>query len=135
MMVSMEFAMNDCRKFDIDGKWVSPATSLDFSVMNPATEEAIATISLGSGADVDRAVTAARKAFETYSGTAVEERLALLRRIAAVYKAKSEEMAKAISAEMGAPITLARKGQVPAGLGHLLEAIRVLEQFKFEELK
>src|SRR5260221_207551 len=112
MMESMEFAMNDCRMFYVDGKWVSPATSRDFPVINPATEESIATISLGSGEDVDRAVAAARRAFESYSETAVEERLALLQRIVDVYKAKSEEMAKAISAEMGSPITLARKGQV-----------------------
>jgi aldehyde dehydrogenase (NAD+) len=127
--------MNDCRKFYIGGRWVRPATSRDFAVVNPATEESIATISLGSGAEVDQAVSAARRAFESYSETTVEERLTLLRRIADVYKAKSEEMAQAISAEMGAPITLARKGQVPAGLGHLLEATRVLEHFKFEEVR
>jgi len=127
--------MNDYRLFFIDGKWVRPAADREFAVINPATEESIATISLGSGADVDQAVAAAKKAFESYSEATVEDRLALLRRIADGYKAKSEEMAKAISAEMGAPITLARKGQVPAGLGHLLEAIRVLEQFKFEEVR
>src|SRR5450755_3472205 len=127
--------MNDYRLFFIDGKWVRPAADREFAVINPATEESIATISLGSGAEVDQAVTAARKAFESYSETAVEDRLTLLRRIADGYKAKSEEMAKAISAEIGAPITLARKGQVPAGLGHFLEATRVLEQFKFEETK
>jgi aldehyde dehydrogenase (NAD+) len=127
--------MNDYGLFFIDGKWVRPAAGREFAVINPATEESIATISLGRGADVDQAVTAARKAFESYSETTVEDRLALLRRIADVYKAKSEEMAKAISAEMGAPITLARKGQVPAGLGHLLEATRVLEQFQFEEVR
>src|SRR5579863_5908801 len=135
--------MNDYRKFYIDGKWVSPAQGRDYSVVNPATEEVVATISLGSGADVDKAVSAARKAFDShsdshsdsYSETTVEARVALLRRIIEVYKAKSEEMAQAISREMGAPITLARKAQVPAGLGHLLEAARVLEQFKFEELR
>src|SRR5450755_2210147 len=111
--------MNDYRLFFIDGKWVRPAADREFAVINPATEESIATISLGSGAEVDQAVTAARKAFESYSETAVEDRLTLLRRIADGYKAKSEEMAKAIS----------------AGLGHFLEATRVLEQFKFEETK
>ena len=107
----------------------------DFQVINPATEESIATISLGSAADVDRAVTAARKAFASYSETTVEMRLALLQRIIEVYKAKSEEMAQAISAEMGSPITLSRKAQAPAGLGHLLETVKVLEHFQFEELK
>jgi aldehyde dehydrogenase (NAD+) len=127
--------MNDCRNFYIDGKWVSPAERRDFAVVNPATEEPIATISLGSAADVDRAVAAAKKAFETYSETSVEERLALLQRIIEVYKAKSSEMAEAISAEMGAPVSLARKAQAPAGLAHLAEVAKVLGQFKFEELK
>jgi aldehyde dehydrogenase (NAD+) len=127
--------MIDCRKFYVDGEWVDAAEGRDFSVINPASEETIAVIALGSGADVDKAVSAARRAFESYSETTVEARLALLRRIIEVYKAKSEEMAQAISTEMGAPITLSRKAQVPAGLGHLLEAVRVLEQFKFEELK
>src|SRR5579863_4432751 len=135
--------MNDYRKFYIDGKWVSPAQGRDYSVVNPATEEVVATISLGSGADVDKAVSAARKAFDShsdshsdsYSETTVEARVALLRRIIEVYKAKSEEMAQAISREMGAPISLARKAQAPAGLGHFLEAVKVLESFQFEELK
>ena len=127
--------MKDCRNFYIDGKWVSPAERHDFAVVNPANEETIATISLGSAADVDRAVAAAKKAFETYSETSVEERLALLQRIIEVYKAKSSEMAEAISAEMGAPVSLARKAQAPAGLAHLAEVAKVLGQYKFEELK
>jgi aldehyde dehydrogenase (NAD+) len=127
--------MIDCRKFYVDGEWVSAADGRDFPVINPASEETIAIISLGSVADVDKAVRAARRAFESYSETTVEVRLALLRRIIEIYKAKSEEMAQAISSEMGSPITLARKAQAPAGLGHLLEAVKVLEQFKFEELK
>jgi len=127
--------MKDCRKFFIDGKWVSPAQERDWTVTNPANEEPIATISLGSAVDVDRAVGAARKAFESYSETTVEQRLALLHRIIEVYTAKSEEMAQVISMEMGAPITLARKAQSPAGLGHLAEAAKVLGNFRFEELK
>src|SRR5258708_17883769 len=120
MMKAMESARNDYREFYVDGKWVSPAEGRDFSVINPATEEPVATSSLGGAADVDKAVTAARKAFGAYSETTVEDRLALLRRIGDGYKAKSEEMAQAISVEVGAPITLARKGQVPAGGGVLL---------------
>jgi aldehyde dehydrogenase (NAD+) len=127
--------MNDYRKFYIDGKWVNPAQGRDFPVVNPATEEVVATISLGNSLDVDKAVSAARKAFDSCPQTTVEARLALLRRIIEVYKAKSEEMARAISTEMGAPITLARKAQAPAGLGHLLEAMKVLERFQFEEVK
>src|SRR3984957_9856766 len=131
----MESVMTDCRKFYVEGQWIDAAERRDFPVINPASEETIAIISLGSAADVDKAVNAARRAFESYSETTVEVRLALLRRIIDVYKAKSEEMAQAISSEMGSPITLSRKAQAPAGLGHLLEAVRVLEGFKFEELK
>jgi aldehyde dehydrogenase (NAD+) len=127
--------MRDCRQFYINGKWVNPIQSKDFAVTNPATEEPIATISMGSAADVDRAVDAAKKAFESFGETTVEQRLALLRRIIDIYKAKSEEMAEIITQEMGAPALLSRKAQVPAGLAHLSEAAKVLERFQFEEVK
>jgi aldehyde dehydrogenase (NAD+) len=127
--------MKDCRKFYIDGKWVNPTEARDFSVIDPATEEPIAAISLGTAADVDQAVAAAKHAFETYSQTSPDGRLALLRRIIEVYQLKMEEMAETISQEMGAPISLSRKAQAPAGLGHLLEIVKVLEHFNFEELK
>src|SRR5271170_6416174 len=127
--------MKDCRQFYIDGKWVSPSHDHNFEVINPATEEPIATISLGGAIDVDKAVAAAKRAFASYSESKVEERLAFLRRIIEVYKAKSEELAHTISQEMGAPIALSRAAQAPAGLGHLLETVKVLGQFKFEDLK
>ena len=127
--------MKDCRQFYIDGKWVDPAASHDFAVINPATEQPIATISLGGSADVDRAVAAAKRAFESYSETTLDQRLKLLRRIIEGYRSKIDEMADTISQEMGAPSLLARKAQAPAGLAHLLEIVKVLEQFKFEELK
>jgi aldehyde dehydrogenase (NAD+) len=127
--------MKDCRQFYIDGKWVDPAKVHDFSVINPANEEPLATISLGSSADVDRAVAAAKRAFESYSETSPDARLALLRRIIDVYQSKMAEMAETISTEMGAPISLARKAQAPAGLGHLAEIVKVMEHFQFEELK
>ena len=127
--------MRECRQFYIDGKWVQPTEARDWEVINPANEQPIATISLGSAADVDQAVAAANRAFESYLQTAVEERLALLQRVIEVYKAKSEEMAQTISLEMGCPISLSRGAQVAAGLGHLFEILKVLEQFKFEELK
>jgi aldehyde dehydrogenase (NAD+) len=127
--------MKDCRKFYIDGKWVDPTESHDFSVINPATEEPIATISLGGAVDVGLAVAAAKRAFESYSETSVDQRLTLLRRIIEVYQSKMNEMADTISREMGAPSSLARKAQAPAGLGHLLEIVKVLEHFHFEELK
>ena len=127
--------MKDCRKFYIDGKWVDPTEVRDFPVVNPATEKPIATISLGAAADLDLAVAAAKRAFETYSQTTQDERLALLRRIIEVYQLRMEEMADTISQEMGAPISLSRKAQAPAGLAHLLEIVKVLEHFNFEELK
>ncbi len=117
--------------FYIDGQWVAPVTPHDFDVINPADEQAYATISLGSPADVDKAVAAARKAFETYSETSREQRLALLEKLAEIYAARSVEMAETISAEMGAPITLATNAQAAAGLGHLKAFIRSLKQFEF----
>jgi aldehyde dehydrogenase (NAD+) len=127
--------MRDCRQFYIDGKWVSPTAAHDWEIINPATEEPIATISLGSAADVDQAVAAAGRAFESYSQTSVEERVALLQRVIEVYKAKAEEMAQTISLEMGCPLSLSRSAQAAAGLGHLFEIVKVLENFKFEDLK
>ena len=127
--------MKRCLQFYIDGKWVNPATGRDFDVVNPASEEPVATISLGSAADVDRAVLAAKTAFVSFSETTRDQRVAFLQRIIEVYQAKSEEMAQAISLEMGAPLSLARKAQVPAGLGHLAETVKLLQQFSFEEIK
>jgi aldehyde dehydrogenase (NAD+) len=127
--------MKDCRQFYIDGKWVSPTKPHDFNVINPANEQPIGTISLGTAADVDKAVAAARKAFESYSETSVDARLALLQRIIEVYQSKSDQMAETISQEMGAPLSLSRAAQAPAGLGHFLEIVKVLKHFQFEELK
>ena len=127
--------MKDCRQFYIDGKWINPTTPHDFEVSNPATENPIATISLGTSADVDKAVAAAKRAFESYSETKVDDRLTFLRRIIEVYRSRADEMAETISQEMGAPLSLSRKAQVPAGLAHLLEIVKVLEYFQFEELK
>src|SRR5215471_16645419 len=127
--------MTDHREFYIDGKWVSPLKRSDFAVVNPATEEPVASISLGSAADVDTAVSAAKKAFAAWSETYRGERLALLRRIIEIYQGKNEDIAAIISREMGAPLSLARKAQVPAGLAHLAEAARVLETLSFEEVR
>ncbi len=127
--------MKDCRQFYINGKWCSPSHAHDFEIINPTDEEPIATITLGTAEDVDQAVAAAKKAFDSYSETSVDARLALLRRIIEVYQSKAEEMADTISREMGAPAFLSRKAQVPAGLAHLLEVVKVLEHFQFEELK
>ncbi len=127
--------MKDCRKFYVDGKWVAPTQSHDFQVINPATEEPIAVTSMGSAPDVDRAVTAASRAFESYSETSASDRIALLKKIIEVYQAKAEEMAQATSMEMGAPITLSRTAQVPSGTAHFAEMVKVLENFQFETLQ
>ncbi len=127
--------MKDCRQFYVDGIWVDPVQNRDFPVINPATEQPIATISLGSAADVDRAVTAAQKAFASYSETTVAERRSFLRQITEIYQTRADEMADVISLEMGAPISFSRAAQVGAGLAHFKEIIRVLEHFKFEELQ
>jgi aldehyde dehydrogenase (NAD+) len=121
------------RQFYIDGRWVDPAVAREFKVINPATEEVAGVISMGSAADVDRAVAAARRAFESFSGTTAHERRALLEKILAGYKAHYEEIATAISDEMGAPMKLARDSQAAVGVGHLTAMIDVLRHFKFEE--
>ena len=127
--------MKDCRQFYIDGKWVEPSQVRDVLVINPATEEPIATISMGGTVDVDKAVAAAKQAFESYSETTVKDRLALLTRIIEVYRSRMDEMAETISQEMGAPVGLSRAAQAPAGLAHLSEIVNVLGHFKFEELR
>src|SRR5882724_382211 len=121
--------MKDCREFYIDGKWVPPDQDHDFPVINPATEQPIATISLGTANDVDKAVAAAKRAFESYSETTADHRRELLRRVIEIYQAKAEEMAQAISLEMGAPLSFSKAAQVGAGLAHFTEIVRVLEHF------
>jgi len=120
-------------KFYIDGAWVDPATPSTLGVVNPATEEIFAQISLGSKADVDRAVTAARRAFATYSETSVEERLSWLQKIIDGFKARLPELARTMTLEMGAPITFATERQATVALFHFEEAARVLAQYRFEE--
>ena len=127
--------MRDCRHFYIDGEWVSPTKACDFKVINPASEDPIATISLGSAADVDKAIAAAKRAFEGYSQATVGQRVEFLQRIIEVYQSKIDEMTETISQEMGAPMSLSRAAQAPVGLWHLSEVVNVLGHFKFEELK
>ncbi len=123
------------RQFYINGEWVDPVTPRTLDVINPATEEAFTQISLGSKADVDRAVAAARKAFETFSQTTRAERLDLLKRILAAFQARYEDIANAITLELGAPVTLAHKSQAAIGVGHLTQMISVLETFEFEHMQ
>ena len=125
--------MFDYRKFYIDGAWVDPAVPRDLDVIDPATEQAVGVISLGAGADVDRAVAAAQRAFPAWSRTSREERLAILERALAIYMRRSEEVGRAIAHEMGAPWWLAKGSQAGCGTGHLATAVEVLKNFVFEE--
>ncbi len=125
--------MQDYLKFYINGEWVDPVEPRTMDVENPATEEAFARISIGSAADVDKAVDAARAAFESFSQTSVEYRAELLEKIAAGIQERASDMAKAISDEMGAPMWLANAAQVPAGMGHYMTAAKMLREYKFEQ--
>src|ERR1700729_1033266 len=125
----------DNRQFYIDGAWVDPIEPKELKVINPATEEVAGVISMGGSKDVDRAVTAARRAFDSYSHSTPAERLALLERMLAAYKAHYDEIAQAISIEMGAPITLSKGSQTGIGVGHISAMIDVLKSFKFEEMR
>jgi len=127
--------MQDNVKFYIDGKWVDPVTPKTLEVINPANEEAYARISLGSKADVDKAVAAARRAFETFSRTTKEERLALLQKIFDAYQKHYAEMVETISREMGAPLGLSKAAQAATGLGHLGETLRILKDYNFAETR
>ena len=125
--------MREHLQFYIGGKWVDPVTPKTLDVINPATEAVIGRISMGSAADVDKAVTAARAAFETFSRTKKEERLALLQDIAAQYQKRYADIAQIISEEMGAPIWLSRAAQAATGMGHLAKTIEILKDYEFEE--
>jgi aldehyde dehydrogenase (NAD+) len=127
--------MKECLKFYINGEWVAPVTPKTMDVINPANEEVIGRISLGSAADVDKAVAAARKAFETFGLSTREERIALLERIIATYAGRLEEVAETISQEMGAPLWLAKAAQAPAGLAHFMHVLEVLKSYSFVENK
>jgi len=125
--------MREYMKFYIDGQWVDPVTPKSLDVINPATEGVAGHISAGSAADVDKAVKAAQKAFETFSQTTREERIDLLERIQAEYQKRFGDIAHAITEEMGAPASLAQRAQAPIGIGHIATGIAVLKNFSFEE--
>lgn len=126
--------MDNCTRFYIDGDWVEPAEpGATVAAVNPATEEPTALVALGSAADVDRAVAAARRAFPAFAETSREERLALLRRIVDAYKARYEDIAAAISCEVGAPLAMARNAQAAMGIAHLKQTIAVLSAYAFEK--
>src|SRR5271163_199750 len=125
----------DNRQFYIDGAWVDPVEPKELKVINPATEEVSGVISMGGAKDVDRAVAAARRAFDSYSRTTHAERQALMERILSAYKAHYDEIVQAITIEMGAPITLSKGSQAGVGVGHISAMIEVLKTFKFEDMR
>ena len=125
--------MRNYTQFYIDGRWVDPLEPRIAEVINPATEAVSGTISLGSAADVDLAVAAARRAFESWSQTSKQERLDLLLAIHAEYTRRSGELGDAVTEEMGAPTALGQGFHVGLGAGHLQTAIEVLREFNFEE--
>ncbi len=119
----------------INGQWVKSSGDKFIDVINPATEEACAQLLPGTVKDVDEAVEAASNAFESFGNTSRQERLELLDNIISAYKARMDDLAKAVSLEMGAPVWLATGAHAPAGLGHLTTARKVLEDYKFEQEK
>lgn len=125
--------MRELSKFLIDGAWTAPIGQREFKIVDPATEAVIGKVLLGSAEDVDVAVCAARTAFATWSRSKRQVRIELFERIIAVYKARMEEMAAAISAEMGAPLKFALQAQAASGLRHFLATLAVLKDFTFEE--
>ncbi len=127
--------MKEYLKFYINGAWVDPVTPRRLEVENPATEENFAAISLGSKADVEKAVAAAKAAFPSFSQTSVEYRADLLDKITAGIQKRMPDLAAAISDEMGAPMWLANAAQVPAGMGHFATMAAILRSYKWEELK
>jgi len=123
----------DRRKFYIDGAWVEPLQSGDFEVLNPATEKAVATISLGSAEDINLAVSAARNAFASFSASSKKERLELLQSILAVYKKRYDEMVATITLELGAPVSMSRRSQAAVGVSHLEGFLKAFEALNFRQ--
>jgi NAD-dependent aldehyde dehydrogenases len=122
----------DHKKFYIDGAWVAPVIPHTFAVENPATEEIVTEISLGSATDVDRAVNAAKAAFPGWAATPLAERRVLVERLLTIYKARYEEMAQAITTEMGAPISMSRAQQADTGVGHVEGFLGALDAMEWE---
>ena len=125
--------MRDNLKFYIDGEWVDPVVPSSLDVINPATEEPCGRISLGSVADVDKAVAAAVAAQESFAATTREERIALLEAIIDAFKARYNDIATAIMEEMGAPWGLAKGAQAGSGIGHLKSTLKALKDYHFDE--
>ena len=126
--------MGSLQQFYINGEWVNPADGASsHTVINPATESPLGELAMGGAADIDAAISAAAAAFPAFSAEPLETRLGYLEKIAEGYQARLEEIAQAISQEMGAPISMARKVQAPMGLGHLKTTLAVARDYPFEE--
>lgn len=123
----------DCSRFYVDGRWIAPVSRTRGAVVNPATEESLAEVAYASAADVDHAVSAARRAFDGWSVSKKAERLELLRAILEVYQRRYDDFVGVLPLEMGAPVTLARNAQVYMGVAHLTETIKALEAYEFSE--
>lgn len=123
--------MLEKKQFYIDGAWVAPSAHRELEVVDPSTGQAYAAISIGDTSDADRAVAAAKRAFESWSRTEPSERLKLVERLLEIYKRRAPEMAKTISQEMGAPIDMALTSQVGAGAYHITNFIAAFKNFEF----
>ena len=122
-------------QFYINGEWVDPVDPKSLDVINPATEEVIGKIAMGNSQDVDKAAAAAKEAFESFSKTTKEERLALMGKILEVYQSRYDEIAETISSEMGAPLWLSKAAQAATGAGHFGTFMEVLKNYNFDEDK
>jgi aldehyde dehydrogenase (NAD+) len=125
--------MDSYLKHYINGKWVDSIGGKRHEVISPSTEEPCTEITLGTAADVDAAVAAAKEAFKSWSQSTREERLALMGRILEEYKKRIPDLAKSMANEMGAPISFASTAQVGAGMGGFMGTMGALQDFQFSE--
>ncbi len=125
--------MIEKRQFYINGQWVDPISAQDHPVIDPSSEDACAVISLGSDADADAAVAAAKAALPGWMATPASERIALVEKLVGIYQTRGEDLAQAMASEMGAPIDMARTQQVGAGIYHLKNFVRAAKAFEFEK--
>ena len=127
--------MKECVQFYINGEWVDPVNPQHLDVINPATEESIAKIAMGNSDDVNKAVAAAKNAFDSFSQTSKEDRLSLMAKILEVYQSRYDEIAETISSEMGAPLWLSKAAQAATGAGHFATFMEILKNYDFVEDK
>jgi aldehyde dehydrogenase (NAD+) len=134
-MKGLANTMDQYLKFYIDGAWVEPVGTARLPVIDPATEQPFAEIAMGSAADAERAIAAARRAFSSFSHTSHAERLALLERILEILTRRRDELGDVISREMGAPLQMARNEQAGIGIAHFTQTIRAMQDFPFEYMQ